>query len=164
MHTPKLRIAILGLMTALAVFGARSHRRGSGQNATGQFDYYLLSLSWAPDFCAQPGGNKSPNECGVGRHIGFVVHGLWPQGNTGRGPENCGNASPVAQSIVTLMLKYIPTASLIQHEWSAHGTCSGLGASDFFAAVRQARDAVRIPARFTSLTGQTQDSASGIDA
>src|SRR5712675_205344 len=72
--------------------------------ASAQFDYYLLTLSWAPDFCALPGGNKDPRECGKGRHVGFVVHGLWPQNNQSRGPENCGPASPVAQSIVQLML------------------------------------------------------------
>jgi ribonuclease T2 len=120
------------------------------------FTYYLLSLSWAPDFCATAGQNASPAECGVGRKVGFVVHGLWPQGDTGRGPENCGTASPVAQNIVQVMLNYIPTASLIQHEWKTHGTCSGLSAADYFAAVRKARDAVKIPADFTA-PAQTQN-------
>ncbi len=111
------------------------------------FSYYLLTLSWAPDFCAQAGNNSNPAECGTGRKTGFVVHGLWPQGDSGRGPENCGG-SPVAQNIVQIMLNYIPTASLIQHEWTTHGTCSGLSAADYFAAVRKARDSVTIPAEF----------------
>lgn len=155
----KLHVLSVGLMAALAVVGARSHK-----NAAGQFDYYVLSLSWAPDFCAQAGSNGTANECGPGRHIGFVVHGLWPQSNTGRGPENCGAASPVPQSIVNLMLNYIPTAGLIQHEWSAHGTCSGLPANDYFAAVRKARDSVQIPVQLSSLTQQTHASASQIEA
>ena len=46
------------------------------------------------------------------------------------------------------MLNYIPTASLIQHEWKTHGTCSGLSAADYFAAVRKARDSVTIPDEF----------------
>jgi len=116
--------------------------------AAAGFSYYLLALSWAPDFCAQAGANGNPAECGTGKKIGFVVHGLWPQGDSGRGPENCGPASPVANSIVQLMLNYIPTASLIQHEWATHGTCSGLSAGDYFAAVRKARDSVTIPADF----------------
>ncbi len=112
------------------------------------FTYYLLTLSWAPDFCALPGAPKNDAECGKGRQVGFVVHGLWPQADTGRGPENCGAASPVAQELVQLMLKYIPTAKLIQHEWSTHGTCSGLTTADYFAAVRKARDAITIPDDF----------------
>ena len=110
------------------------------------FDYYLLVLSYAPDFCAQPQGDKDPRECGTGRRIGFVVHGLWPQGATSRGPEHCGGGSPVGRDIVAAMLRYIPTESLIQHEWSAHGTCSGLSARDYFSALRKARDSMKLPA------------------
>ena len=127
---------ILWLMLVAAPLGAAD------------FDYYLLALSWAPDFCAQAKGYKDPAECGAGRKLGFVVHGLWPQAESGRGPENCGAARPVAASLVQTMLNYIPTASLIQHEWKTHGTCSGASAAEYFAAVRKARDAVKIPAEF----------------
>ena len=114
------------------------------------FSYYMLALSYAPDFCAEPGGNKDPRECGPGRP-GFVVHGLWPQNDGGRGPEKCGSARPVAADLVRVMLNYIPTESLIQHEWTTHGTCSGLSAADYFAAVRKARDSIRIPQRLEAL-------------
>ena len=46
----------------------------------------------------------------------------------------------VAQDIVRATVGYIPTESLIQHEWASHGTCSGLSAADYFASVRRARD------------------------
>jgi ribonuclease T2 len=120
------------------------------------FSYYLLVLSYAPDFCNQPEGRKDPRECGPGRRLGFVVHGLWPQGENSRGPERCGNASPVSQSIVQTMLRYIPTESLIQHEWASHGTCSGLSSADYFAAIRRARDAVKIPADLDQPTQSVQ--------
>src|SRR5258707_11790452 len=116
--------------------------------AAANFDYYVLSLSWAPDFCAQGTGYKDPGECGPGKRLGFVVHGLWPQTETGRGPQNCGAASPLPADLVQTMLKYFPTASLIQHEWQTHGTCSGLSAADYFAAVRTARDGLKIPSQF----------------
>jgi ribonuclease T2 len=132
--------------------------------APGAFSYYLLSLSWAPDFCAQPGSPKNPAECGTGRRVGFVVHGLWPQADSGPNPENCAPASPVAQSIVQLMLKYIPTAGLIQHEWATHGTCSGLSAADYFATVRKARDSVNIPPDFAAPQQPMQLAPSDIDA
>src|SRR5262249_42883375 len=110
-----------------------------------KFDYYLLVLSYAPNFCSEPGGRKDPRECANGRRLGFVVHGLWPQGETSRGPENCGSARPVSSTILQQTLRYIPTESLIQHEWAAHGTCTGLSAADYFAALRKARDSVNIP-------------------
>lgn len=136
---------------------------GQSQPAEG-FDYYLLSMSWAPDFCALPSGNKDPRECGRGRNIGFVVHGLWPQGEQGRGPEHCANGRPVADRIVQTMLDYIPTPSLIQHEWTNHGTCTGLSAADYFEQVRKARDSVQIPGDFKSPQQPMNLSAPDIEA
>ena len=129
-----------------------------------EFSYYLLVLSYAPDFCNQPQGDKDPRECGAGRHVGFVVHGLWPQGETGRGPENCGSASAVSQAVIQATLNYIPTESLIQHEWAAHGTCSGLSADDYFAALRKARDSVTLPDDLNQPSQELQLSPSQIEA
>jgi len=136
------------LAISLLVLSAASDaapRKKKSQDSP-QFSYYMLVLSYAPDFCDQPQGKKDPRECGAGRHVGFVVHGLWPQGEASRGPENCGPARPVSQAIIQATLNYIPTESLIQHEWAAHGTCSGLPVADYFAALRKARDTVRLPA------------------
>src|SRR6202043_513706 len=124
----------------------------------------LLVLSDGPDFCSEPGGQKDPRECGAGRHVGFVVHGLWPQGETSRGPENCGPASPVSQDIIQATLNYIPTESLIQHEWATHGTCSGLSAAEYFTALRKARDAVAIPGDLKQPVKRLQLSPAQIEA
>ncbi|HEY6391382.1 MAG TPA: hypothetical protein VIX89_08900 [Bryobacteraceae bacterium] len=132
-------------MIVVGAADAKSHKKKPTTPKQAAFAYYLLALSYAPDFCSEPQGVKDPRECGAGRHVGFVVHGLWPQGETARGPENCGKASPVSQSIIQLTLKYIPTESLMQHEWATHGTCSNLSVGDYFATVRKARDSVTIP-------------------
>ncbi len=121
--------------------GRRRPRRGrpDEQATPGQFDFYLLNLSWSPEFCATHG--DSP-ECG--RNLGFVVHGLWPQDANGDYPQHCsdvpGPANPQADTDI------IPTASLVEHEWETHGTCSGLSAGDYFAEIHKAFAAVRIPA------------------
>jgi len=151
---------LLALALCATLFAQRPRRSSSSSD----FSYYMLVLSYAPDFCAQPEGNKDPRECGSGRHVGFVVHGLWPQGENSRGPEHCGSASPVAQNIVDLMLNYIPTPSLIQHEWTTHGTCSGLSAADYFALVRKARDSVAIPAELKAPTGSVTLSPTDIES
>jgi ribonuclease T2 len=148
------------LLTASAAPGRRHNKPKGG---AGQFDYYMLVLSYAPDFCAEPGGQKDPRECGSGRNVGFVVHGLWPQGDTSRGPENCGGP-PVSQAIVQATLNYVPTPSLIQHEWTAHGTCSGLSAADYFTALRKARDAVHIPPELDQPKQREQFAPSDIEA
>jgi ribonuclease T2 len=119
----------------------RRSRRGrpEEQAAPGQFDFYLLNLSWSPEFCATHG--DSP-ECG--RNLGFVVHGLWPQDTSGDYPQHCSDApgpsNPQADTDI------MPTASLVEHEWQTHGTCSGLGADNYFATIHRAYAGVRIPA------------------
>ena len=74
-------IAVLAVMLGLA--GAQDR----WQNAPGQFDYYVLSLSWSPSFCETATGNARRQQCGA-RPFSFVVHGLWPQYERGF-PESC---------------------------------------------------------------------------
>jgi ribonuclease T2 len=133
------------------------------QSPQQNFSYYMLVLSYAPDFCAEPGGTKDPRECGAGRRLGFIVHGLWPQGDNSRGPENCGG-SPVSQAVIQATLNYIPVPSLIQHEWTTHGTCSGLSAADFFTALRKARDSVTLPADLNQPSHTLQLSPAQVEA
>lgn len=156
--------AVFSCLLIVGTADAKSRKRKPAVPQQSTFAYYLLALSYAPDFCSEPQGVKDPRECGAGRHAGFVVHGLWPQGENARGPENCGNASPVSQSIIQLTLKYVPTESLIQHEWATHGTCSNLSAGDYFAAVRKARDSVSIPKDLDQPSQKLQLSPAQIEA
>jgi ribonuclease T2 len=158
MHSKRFRAVALmavGLISAGTLQSKKKPKTPKQQ----PFAYYMLVLSYAPDFCDQPKGDKDPRECGNGRKVGFVVHGLWPQGETTRGPQNCGSSSPVSQANIQAMLHYFPTESLIQHEWSAHGTCSGLSAGDYFAAVKKARDSVKIPDELTPASRQSMTPA-----
>jgi len=155
--------AALPICLLLSPIAEAKHRKTKTLRSS-QFSYYLLVLSYAPDFCDQAQGNQDPRECGAGRHVGFVVHGLWPQGETSRGPENCGPASPVSPEIIQATLSYIPTESLIQHEWAAHGTCSGLSAADYFAALRKARDSVTLPADLNQPAQKLQFSPARIES
>ncbi len=111
-------------------------------------DYYLLALSWAPQFCATHAGNASSSECDPGRHFGFVVHGLWPQNDDGSYPQNCAPARPVAEQTVRRMLAIMPARGLIQHEWAEHGTCSGLSPQEYFAKIEKAFAGVQIPPEY----------------
>jgi ribonuclease T2 len=138
-------IAVLVMVGAAGTVSAR-HRHHSSDAATpGVFDYYLLSLSWSPAYCLQAPGAA---ECNGPRRFGFIVHGLWPQYERGW-PEKCGEA-PIPDSVVDKIADLMPARGLVYHEWSAHGTCSGLVPADFFALIRRAHDAVAIPASLTS--------------
>jgi ribonuclease T2 len=117
----------------------RSHRgRADTTASAGAFDFYLLNLSWSPEFCAT---HRASPECGHG--LGFIVHGLWPQYLNGNYPENCSTAPGPANP--NRYTDIIPTASLVEHEWRTHGTCSGLNADDYFTAIRKAYTAIVVP-------------------
>jgi ribonuclease T2 len=129
------------------------------------FDYYVLSLSWAPAFCASPGeASANPKECTPGLRTGFIVHGLWPEVAAGKSPESCGNAKPVPKAVVNFVLKDMPSPSLIQHEWATHGVCTGLNPFDYFSAIVQARAAVQIPVQITSIEAPIRESPGQIEA
>ena len=124
-----------------------SRDRGGPRGASrpGDFDFYVLSLSWSPAFCTIGGGDeKGRDQCRSGSSLGFTVHGLWPQYDHGF-PSDCrGNTNPPRAALETTDGVY-PERGLARYEWRKHGTCSGLSPFSYFAAARGARDAVRIP-------------------
>jgi ribonuclease T2 len=141
-------------ITLLVAAASAAWAEGSGQNEAGQFDFYVLSLSWSPSFCAaaaERGNSRGPNlQCGV-RPYSFVVHGLWPQYDKGF-PEYCQVPSPrLNHTIVSSMLDLMPAPHLIFNEWDKHGTCSGLAPRAYFETVRKARAVVKIPPEYTDL-------------
>ena len=85
-----LGLVVFAVLTTLAMAETAS-ARDRRQDEPGQFDFYVLSLSWSPSFCeeASERGNegRSQAQCG-GRPFSFVVHGLWPQYEHGF-PEYC---------------------------------------------------------------------------
>ncbi len=139
-----LKYSIVALVLVSAAMGASARHRHRYDADAGQFDYYLLSLSWSPAFCIQQ--PDSP-ECNGPRRFGFIVHSLWPQNEKGW-PQNCGGDTQVPDSVVEGISDLMPARKLVYHEWSAHGTCSGLGPQPFFSLVRKAYGSIAIPAPF----------------
>ena len=160
---PLLVLSLCALLLSGAL--ARTRRKANADGVQpGAFDYYLLALSWAPDFCDRSDVQKDPRECGPGRRLGFVVHGLWPQQENGGHPSQCAPARPVASDIVQRMLALIPSESLIQHEWRDHGTCSGLSTAAYFDTVKRAHDAIVIPGDLNQLSQKINVSPADLEA
>lgn len=138
----------------------------AGKNIPGAFDYYVLSLSWSPQHCASRGNKVRSDDaqCGSGGGaFGFVVHGLWPEYVNGY-PESCAVSTAVAPELISRMLRIMPSARLIQHEWSKHGTCSGLLAEQYFAHVEELAGRLKIPQRYQALAESLTTSVAALRA
>lgn len=113
-------------------------------SAAGNFDYYILALSWSPDYCAANSGDVQ--QCALGRKLGFVLHGLWPEYAKGY-PSSCTNEK-LPQAVKEQFPGLFPNDSLFAHEWEKHGTCTGLSPQDYFALARQIKSTIQIPSNF----------------
>lgn len=133
-------LAVLMICT-VGTSQARESRQKAASVA-GVFDYYLLSLSWSPTFCLTHAGNE---QC-TGKGYGFVLHGLWPQYSKGGWPESCAPLTQLTAEQRAKGLTLFPTLKLLEHEWTKHGTCSGLGATAYLDASDKALGNVQIPA------------------
>lgn len=117
-----------------------------GQDRSGAFDFYVLSLSWSPTFCSTAEAERNRDQCGSARNYGLVVHGLWPQYERGY-PQSCRSDAPnrVPSALGRQYFDIMPSMGLIGHQWRKHGTCSGLDQQDYFATLRRAFERVTVP-------------------
>jgi ribonuclease T2 len=127
-----------------------SDQAGGDRNVAGQFDYYALVLSWSPTYCSDQ-GRDDDGQCNRrdGRRYSFVLHGLWPQYESGY-PTNCrlSRRPFVPDPVINSMLDIMPSRGLVIHEYRTHGTCSGLAPQQYFSIAHRLFDAVTVPERF----------------
>lgn len=145
-HRPRIG-KLLGLLVLLCLCAglanARHHGNAdTGADPSGPFDYYLLTLSWAPSYCLIHPADRAA--CG-GRGYAFVLHGLWPQFDAGGYPEACATDARLDAAAAAIGRTLYPSARLMQHEWDTHGTCSGLSAADYFRTADRALAVVKVP-------------------
>lgn len=126
------------------------------------FDFYVLSLSWSPQYCASKGRSADTQQCKSTKPFGFIVHGLWPQNERGY-PKDCTTSLAPTRDEIRAIADLTPSAGLVRHEWQKHGSCSGLSPDNYFKAVRAAHQAVVIPAQFKNSRSTFSLSANQIE-
>jgi ribonuclease T2 len=135
-----IMLAALAPLTAIA----------AGDKA-GDFDFFVLALSWSPTYCQSQGAYANRLQCGASADHAFVVHGLWPQFERGY-PENCATSEAlrVPRSLIDTVLDIMPSPGLVGGQWRKHGTCTGLTQAEYLQTIRHAFDAITIPQAFRS--------------
>ena len=83
----KLALSLAFATAGAPICGVAQTAPSAPPVATAQFDYYVMTLSWAPGFCDLGGKDTSSPECAEGSGDGFVVHGLWPDNEYRPNPE-----------------------------------------------------------------------------
>ncbi|GIT87576.1 ribonuclease T2 [Roseobacter sp. OBYS 0001] len=132
-----MRWLIASLIAALP-FAAQS-------DTTGTFDYYVLSLSWSPNWCALQGDVRGSDQCDERHDHGWILHGLWPQYESGF-PDYCQTSERAPSRQMTAgMADIMGTSGLAWHQWKKHGTCAGLSAAQYFDTSREAYARINRP-------------------
>jgi ribonuclease T2 len=137
------------LALALTVACAACDTGERERNRPGDFDYYVLVLSWSPAYCNIEGRKRHEDQCKDGRGRAFTLHGLWPQYERGW-PQDCriSHRPFVPQPLIDQMSDIMPGRGLVIHEYRAHGTCSGLEPERYFATARELFQRVVVPPPF----------------
>ena len=135
----------------------------SAQERAGDFDYYVMSLSWSANWCALEGDSRNSPQCDPEAEFGWILHGLWPQFERGY-PANCNTPERApSRSDTAAMADIMGTPGLAWHQWRKHGVCSGLSSDDYFALSREAYAKITRPEVFRELTREVTLPASLIE-
>ena len=117
----------------------------------GDFDYYVLSLSWSPTWCALEGDRRGSPQCDATADNGWILHGLWPQYERGW-PSYCRtDARNPSRRDTGEQADIFGSAGNAWHQWNKHGRCSGLTAADYYRLAREAYGRVTRPGLFRKL-------------
>ncbi len=124
----------------------------SAADTAGRFDYYVLSLSWSPNWCALEGDARGSDQCDTRHDHGWILLGLWPQYERGY-PATCQSAErPPTRRMTSQMADIMGTPGLAWHQWKKHGTCSGLSAAAYYDLSRAAYASITRPDILRRLT------------
>ncbi|KAL7132840.1 hypothetical protein ABFS83_12G101600 [Erythranthe nasuta] len=110
--------------------------------SSSDFDFFYFVQQWPGSYCdtrqscCYPTTGKPDED--------FSIHGLWPNYNTGKWPQNCGSQSSLDRSeisdLMSRMHKDWPTLACPSadgmrfwgHEWDKHGTCTSFDQHTYF--------------------------------
>ncbi len=150
------------LAAVLAATTGGHHARAEGE-AAGDFDYYVMALSWSPNWCATEGQGRDAAQCRPGSGAGFVLHGLWPQNETGY-PSYCRTTErDPSRARSAAMVDIMGSDGAAWYQWKKHGRCSGLSAEAYYATARRAFASIAVPDTLKRLTKDVRLPASVVE-
>jgi ribonuclease T2 len=157
-----MRFLVFALAMIGISFSGAPMAQAEGEKA-GEFDYYVMALSWSPNWCSREGDAKGSPQCEDSKDHGWILHGLWPQFHRGW-PSYCPTSERAPSRRMTAdMADIMGTSGLAWHQWNKHGTCSGLSASDYYTLSREAYGLITRPEVFRKLPNAVRLPASLVE-
>jgi ribonuclease T2 len=151
------RYGLLFLLCSLSAYARPESARADA------FDYFVLALSWSPNWCLREGDRRNSEQCRPDSGHGWILHGLWPQYTRGY-PEYCATAERApSRRMTTDMADIMGTSGLAWHQWNKHGTCTGLSAEKYYEISRAAYAQITRPAIFRKLSRDVRLPASVVE-
>lgn len=128
--------------------GGSKPQNDSSQMIDSSFDSYIYSMSYQPEFCRE--NNEKFDGCHNFMEVWegqLTIHGLWPNRSDGSWPSTCSNEQfdlSLLDDLSDELEQNWPNVKALKpgshsheafwsHEWSKHGTCSGMEQHDYFA-------------------------------
>ena len=123
-----------------------------------KLDYYVLALSWSPEYCKTHQQQQQSRQCNrePQQAYRFVLHGLWPSID-----KTC-TQERLSATVINSTLPFIPSKRLIEHEWEKHGRCSGYNPKQFFDLSIQAYEKIKIPSYFNAVNTRSTKKVSDL--
>jgi ribonuclease T2 len=145
---PKLSwLSLAALCLAIVSAIAAQPDAATEQEPPGKFDFYLMSFTIAPSFCALSARYADKQECRAATDAAYratplTVHGLWPNRervSVNLQPQYCagpqfGRLPPALREKLAHFMPGVADG-LDRYEWRRHGACSGLTPEAYFATV-----------------------------
>ena len=148
------------MLAAALAFSTPAHAEGE---RAGDFDYYVMALSWSANWCAQQGDDRRDPQCDAGRGVTWIVHGLWPQYDIGW-PSYCRTVErDPSRGDSAAMADVFGGAGAAFYQWKKHGRCSGLSAPTYYETARDALESITLPPVFNQLRRDVQLPASVVE-
>ncbi len=138
-------------MRVLGVLLLTAGMASAESETAGEFDYYVMALSWSPTWCALEGDRRGSPQCDADKDNGWILHGLWPQYEKGW-PSYCPTSSRnPTRSDTGEQADLFGSSGNAWHQWNKHGRCSGLTADDYYRLSREAYGRIVRPEIFRKL-------------
>lgn len=121
-------------------------RKKDHKNGDDSFDFYVFSMTYQPEFCIEK--HETPEGCHHPKQSWdrLTIHGLWPNRQDGSYPQSCSSEKFDLSSLQPIRdeleqqwpnIKALPNSAshgeFWDHEWSKHGTCTGLSQLNYFS-------------------------------